>query len=302
MKIYFLFLVSFSFLWEAFAVGVNWWTWEESEASGTLVTWLLSLFSADFLLKIIIAIFLIVFTIILSKVIKEKLFGVLERSNIGDESGKEEVIGVISRTVNIIVLITGFSLTLWVLGLDLGIFMWGIWFGIGFTLKTFLTNFISGIIVVSQGSYYIGDFIEVGAKKGNITKINALFTEVRELDGVVFNIPNIRFFEEDVRNYHTNDKRRVDVDLVVDYDTDILTAKKVLQKVVSNFPQVMPAPEPDILIESFADKGINLCLRCWIHSKEDFVHMKSNITETVNMAFKQTGINMPYPQLVVNQK
>ncbi len=300
MKTNFTILISLIFIPEVFAVAPAW-SEEPSEVS-SLGAGILGLFSADFLLKIIIAMFLIVFTIILSKIIKERLFGFLEKSNIGDETWKEEIIGVISRTVNIIVLITGFSLTLWVLGIDLGIFMWGIWFGIGFTLKTFLTNFISGIIVVSQGSYHIGDLIQVGDKTWRITKINALFTEVKEFDGVIFNIPNIRFFEEDVRNYHTNDKRRVEVDITVDYTADILTAKKVLQKVISNFPQVMKAPEPDILIESFVDKGINLRVRCWVNSKENFIHMKSNIAETVNLAFQQTGIKIPYPQIVVNQK
>lgn len=99
----------------------------------------------------------------------------------------------------------------------------------------------------------MGDLIQVGDKTGNITKINALFTEVREFDGVIFNIPNVRFFEEDVRNYHTNDKRRIDVDITVDFDTDILTAKKILQKVTTNFPQILRAPEADILIVEFTD-------------------------------------------------
>jgi len=66
---------------------------------------------------------------------------------------------------------------------------------------------------------------------------------------VIYNIPNVRFFEENVSNYHTNDKRRVDIEVVVDYTTDITKAKKVLLKVASNFHEVLAAPEPDVLIE-----------------------------------------------------
>jgi small conductance mechanosensitive channel len=72
---------------------------------------------------------------------------------------------------------------------------------------------------------------------------------MEEFDGVVFNIPNVRFFEENVRNFHTNDKRRIDVSVIVDYDTDVLQAKKVLQKVISNFPMVLQAPASDVLIK-----------------------------------------------------
>ena len=236
----------------------------------------------------------------LSKFIQAKLFGYLEAANIGDEGSKEEIIGVISRTVNVIVLITGFSVTLWILGVDLGIFMWGIWFGIWFTLRTFLTNFISGIIVVSQGSYHIGDIIEVGGKMGKITKINALFTSIEEFDGVIFNIPNVRFFEENVSNYHTNDRRRIDVEVLVAYDTDLVQAKKVLYKVASNFPMILKAPETDILVEKLGESGIVLKLRFWIHSSENFITLKSNITETINLAFKQTDIKIPYPQMTIS--
>jgi small conductance mechanosensitive channel len=175
-----------------------------------------------------------------------------------------------------------------------------IWFGIWFTLKTFLTNFISWIIIVSQGSYHIWDLIEIGAQRGRITKIQALFTEIEELDGTIFNIPNIRFFEENVRNFHTNDKRRIDVEVVVWYETDILQAKKVLQKVVSNFPMVLSAPASDVIIGNLWDKGVELTLRFWVSSKENYVTLKSNVTETVNLAFKQTNIHIPYPQITLS--
>lgn len=275
---------------------------ENIEQTGDFIWKIFDIFSVDMAMKLAFAVIVMVFTFIISKIVREKLFGYLERSNIWDDAGKEEVIGVISRTVNIIILITGFSLVLGVLGIDLWIFMWGIWFGIGFTLRTFLTNFISWVIVVTQGSYHVGDLIEVGSKTWKIVKINALFTSMEELDGVTFNIPNVRFFEENVRNFHTNDKRRLDIDVVVAYGTDIVQAKKILQKVISNFPTVLQAPAPDILIKNLGERWVGLQLRFWIHSKESFFKIQSNITETVNLAFEQTGITIPYPQMTVSGK
>lgn len=274
----------------------------EVQQAQTNMDAILSIFSIKMLINIAFAIVVIIATVVISKIVKERIFGILENSNIGDESSKEEMIGVISRTINILILITGFSLTLWILWVDLGIFMWGIWFGIGFTLRTFLTNFISGIIIVTQGSYHIWDMIEVDGKVGNILKINSLFTAIQEFDGVVFNIPNVRFFEENVRNYHTNDKRRIEIEVSVDYSTDIMQAKKVLQKVLSNFPMILQAPASDIIVKNFSDKGIILGMRFWISSKEDFVSLKSNITETVNHAFHQTDIAIPYPQMEISYR
>ena len=268
----------------------------------SFVSVLMGIFSTQTLLKVIFAIVAIVLTYMISKLIQGKMFRYLESANIGDEAGKEELIGVISRTINVIVLVTGFSITLWVLWVDLGIFMWGIGFGIGFTLRTFLTNFISGIIVVTQWNYHIWDLVEVWGKMGRIIKINALFTAIEEFDGVIFNIPNVRFFEENVSNYHTNSRRRIDVQVHVDYATDILQAKKVLQKVVSNFPMVLLTPEPDILIEELGHNGVLLKLRFWIDSRENFITLRSNVTETVNLAFKQTGIKIAYPQITLSHR
>lgn len=293
--IFILLLLFPSSLWAA----VVWGEIEQSKSSVQMLVWF---FSTELLINIIFAIVVIILTFVLSKFIQSRLFHYLEAANIGDEWSKEEIIGLISRTMNVLVLITGFSITLGILGVDLGIFMWGIWFGIWFTLRTFLTNFISGIIIVSQGSYHIWDLIEIGTQRWHITKINALFTEIKELDGVIFNIPNVRFFEENVRNYHTNDKRRIDIEVVVGYETDILQAKKVLQKVVSNFPVVLQAPASDVLIRDLWEKWVGLKLRFWISSKENFITLKSNVTETVNLAFKQTGIHIAYPQMTLSGK
>lgn len=298
---YFVYSLFFILALEVDSFAANSWS-QQAEQTQSFMQTLIGMFSAETLLNIFFAIIVIFLTLVLLKLTKSKLVGYLENANIWDEWSKEEIVGVISRTVNIIVLITGFSVALGVLGVDLGIFMGWIGFGIWFTLRTFLTNFISGIIVVSQGDYHIGDLIEINGKMGRIVKINALFTSIQEFDGVIFNVPNVRFFEENVSNYHTNDKRRIDVEVVVDYDTDITKAKQVLQKVVSNFPNILKAPESDILVESLGERGVCLKLRFWIHSADNFITMRSNITETVNLAFKQTDIHIPYPQVTLSGK
>ncbi len=274
-------------------------TWQaEIEQTQSFMSSMMVLFSTQALLSLFFAIITIVGTFMLAKVLQWRIFHLLERSNIGDESSKEEIIGVVSRTINIFIYVAGFSIALWVLGVDLWIFMWGIGFGIGFTLRTFLTNFISGIIIVTQWSYHIWDMIEVGDKQGYIIKIQALFTSIQELDGVMFNIPNVRFFEENVRNFHTNDKRRIDIEVEVQHGTDIMQARKILEKVASNFPVILQAPTSDVLVEYLWDNGIRLKLRFWIHSRENFLTLKSHMVETINHAFAQNNIHIAAPRMI----
>ncbi|MDQ7023111.1 MAG: mechanosensitive ion channel [Candidatus Gracilibacteria bacterium] len=141
------------------------------------------------LLNIFFAFIIIVFTFIISKILSSKVSGFIEKND--TDGNKVELSGVITRTISITILIIGFTITLSILGIDMGIFLGGFGFGLGFTLKIFLSNFIGGIIMVTQGSYHNGDLIKIGEKMGNIVKINSLFTEVKQFDGVIFYIPNI---------------------------------------------------------------------------------------------------------------
>ena len=197
-----------------------------------------------------------------------------------------------SRIVNITIIITWISIALGVLGVDMTIFMGWIWFGIGFTMRTFLSNFIAWIIMVSQWTYHTNDLIQVEGKQGRIIRINTLFTSAKQLDGVVFTIPNIHFLDKEVKNFNTSEKRRVDIDLHFDYDADIIKIKSVLKKVALSFDEILTSPEAKMIIESFDDSYIRVQYRPWILSETNFIHMRSNILETINLAFKQAGIDV----------
>lgn len=257
---------------------------------------ILGFFSAENFMKLFLAIFVIILTFFFSKVISSKLVSYIER-NATEETSREELTGVISRTVSVTVLIIGFSITLGILGIDMGIFMGWIWFGIGFTLKTFLTNFVAGIMMVTQWYYHNGDMIEVDGTIGKIRKVNALFTAVEQFNGVVFYIPNIHFIEDKVTNYHTNDKRRVDIDVLIDYSADVNKAKKVIQMVLDQFPNLLQAPASDVIVDQLSDNGILLKARYWTPMTDNYFHTRSNISETINLALKKQGIEIAYPHM-----
>ena len=251
--------------------------------------------------KLILVVVTIIWTWIAKKVSSDRLIGYLETKFEWKWWG-EEVIWVVTRSVNITILIIWFSIVLWIMWVDLWIFMWWIWFGIGFTLKTFLTNFTAWIIMVTQWVYHNWDLIEVWGEMWKIVKINSLFTAVEKLDWIIFYIPNISFLEEKVSNYHSNDKRRIEIETLVDYNTDTTKTKAVINKVLENFPVILKEPWSQIIIDKLDDSWILIIIRCWIRSKENYIETKSNITETINLAFKQSQIDIPYPHMEIIQR
>ena len=276
--------------------------WEKEVGQTTsFINTLLNIFSTEVLLNLVFAVITILLTFIISRIVRNKLFIYLERSSIWKNEWKDELIWVITRTINITIFITWFSIALWVLWVDLAIFIWGIWFGIGFTLKTFLTNFIAWIIMVSQWTYHKDDLIKVWGNIWKIIKINALFTSLEKFDGIIFYVPNIKFLEEEVFNYHTNDKRMVEIETLVDYQTDLIKTKNVISKVLESFPNILLAPKSNVIIDKLADSWILVKTRFWIDSRNGkYFQTKSNITETINLAFKKYDINIAFPQITLN--
>lgn len=263
---------------------------------------ILSFVTTELLLNIIFAIIAVVITLALAKLSTARMTKYLESTYAWEESWREELVWVLSRTVNIAILSLWFAISLTILWIDMWIFLWGLWFGIGFTLKIFLTNFIAWILMVTQWFYHIWDIIGVWGRIWTIKKIHALFTEVEQFDGVIFYVPNVKFLEEDILNYHTNDKRRVEVNIWVDYETDILKAKKIMMQVIERFPNILKAPGADVLLLEMKDSSINLSLRFWINSKDSYFELQSNVTETINLAFKQAWINIPFPQITLSNR
>ncbi len=277
-------------------------SWQDLETSNENVWIILSFFSKDLFINIVFAIVVIILTFLIAKILTSKLTNYLEKSADWEWSNKEELIWVLTRTVNISVLTIWFLITLWILWIDTSILMWWIWFWLGFALKIFLTNFIAWILMVTQWYYHNWDLINIWEKTWRIKNINALFTSIQQFDWIIFYVPNIKFMEENVSNYDSNDKRRVDINIWVDYDTDLLKAKEIMLRVLDNFPNILQAPSSTILVDKFWDNSINLNLRFWINSSDKYLEIKSNVIETINMAFKKYWIKIPFPQITLSNR
>ena len=272
-------------------------SWEKTKENSNII---LSIFTVDTLLNIVFAIIAIIITLIISKLITWRVSSFIEKW--WSTENREELISVVARTTNIFILSIWFTIALSILGVDVSIFLWGFWFGLWFTLKIFLSNFIAWVVMVTQWSYHNWDLIKIWDKIWNIRKINSLFTEVEQFDWVIFFIPNVKFLENQVENYHINDKRRVEINLWVDYETDLVKAKKIMLQVVENFPNVLKTPEKTVYITKFDNSSINMSLRFWINSHGEYFKIKSNVTETINLAFKQYWIKIPFPQVTLSNR
>ena len=114
---------------------------KEIEQANENVSIIFGFFSKNFLINIIFAFCVLIWTFFFSKILTAKITSYLEITSEWKWSNKEELIWVLTRTVNISVLTIWVFITLGILWVDIWFLMWWIWFWLGFTLKVFLSNF-----------------------------------------------------------------------------------------------------------------------------------------------------------------
>lgn len=105
---------------------------------------------------------------------------------------------------------------------------------LGFASQTSISNLISGLFVVSEGAFQVGDTIQVGSTVGDVMSVDMLSVKLRTSDNRYVRIPNEQLIKSEVTNLSKFPIRRFDLTLSVAYDSDIAHVRRVLVKVAED--------------------------------------------------------------------
>lgn len=172
---------------------------------------------------------------------------------------------------------------------------------VGFASKSSISNIISGIFLIIEKSFEIGDTIKVNGYTGTVKSIDILSVKIRTFDNTMVRIPNEKILGTDLTNLTHYRLRRVDIPIGISYTADVDKVKKVLLDLIADNTQVMKKPEPSVRITDFGDSAINIRFSVYA-AKEDYGALKAELYEQVKLAFEREKIDIPYPQLTVHQE
>jgi len=170
---------------------------------------------------------------------------------------------------------------------------------IGLALQGSLSNFASGVLIISLRPFKSGDFIEAGGVAGVVEEIKLFSTFIRSGDNKQIIIPNSSVVGSAITNYSTKPTRRVDLVIGVSYDADIKKAKEVLTEVTANNKNVLQDPAPVIAVSELADNSVNFVVRPWVNSS-DYWPTYFELLETIKIRLDEEKIGIPYPQMDVH--
>ncbi len=165
---------------------------------------------------------------------------------------------------------------------------------IGFAAQTSLSNLISGIFLIFERPFQVGDVISIGDTTGAVLSIDLLSVKLRQFDNKFVRIPNESVIKGQVTNITRFPIRRYDINLGVAYKEDIKRAIKILKEVADNNPYCLDEPEPIILFTGFGESALNILFAVWF-LKSDFLNLRNTILGEIKERFDLEGIEIPFP-------
>ena len=167
---------------------------------------------------------------------------------------------------------------------------------IGFAFQDIFKNFLSGIILLIEEPFRIGDEVIIDCYQGVVKHISIRTTEIYTYNGEKVLLPNSTVFTDAVKVITAYSFRRTDLSVGVDYDTSLPEATKILKTTIQNVEGVLQEPFPEIDLVNFGDSSIDFVVRYWTNSQEKKVrYVQTQAIVAIKKAFDEADINIPYP-------
>ncbi len=167
---------------------------------------------------------------------------------------------------------------------------------LGFAFRDIAENYLAGILLSVRQPFAPNDLVSIDGEEGKVIRLTARATVLLTLDGNHLRVPNARVFKAVLVNYTRNPLRRLDFEVGVGVDEDLVRAQKIGRDVLSEMDAVIREPPPMALIERLADSTVVIHLYAWFDQRTtDYFKARSEAIRVVKAAYDDAGIEMPEP-------
>lgn len=165
---------------------------------------------------------------------------------------------------------------------------------IGFASQTSASNLISGLFLVGERPFELGDIIKVGDTTGEVLSIDLLSVKLRTFDNLFVRIPNENLIKSQMTNMTRFPIRRFDMRVSVAYREDVSKVREVLAAVAEQNSLCLDEPAPLFIFIGFGESSLDIQFSVWA-KRESFLDLRNTMHEQVKDAFDAAGIEIPFP-------
>jgi potassium-dependent mechanosensitive channel len=225
--------------------------------------------------------------------------GLLSRISI--DASTRYAIASVSRYVIVIV---GSMIGLGLLGLRWSQLQWmaaALSVGLGFGLQEIFGNFVSGLILLFERPFRVGDVITIGEFTGTVSRIRTRATTLIDFDNKEVVVPNKTFITERLINWTLSDTRtRITLHVGVAYGSDVQQVHSLLLQAANEHPQVLNDPAPRSWFLAFGASSLEFELRLFVDTVADRMPVTSEMNARIAELFATHDIEIAFPQLDLN--
>jgi small conductance mechanosensitive channel len=192
------------------------------------------------------------------------------------------------------------------LGLKIGPLIAGagiVGLAVGFGGQYLIRDIISGLFLILENQYRIGDSIDINGVSGLVEDISLRKTTLRDINGTVHHIPHgeIKLVSNLSKNY-----ARVNLDIGISYNTDLDHAISVINRTGKElaedpaFSDSIISPPQFLRVNDFADSAVILKILGDTKPLKQW-EVTGEMRKRLKIAFDREGIEIPFPQRVIHE-
>jgi potassium-dependent mechanosensitive channel len=175
--------------------------------------------------------------------------------------------------------------------------------GIGFGLQNIVNNFVSGLILLVERPFKVGDWVITGTTEGFVRRISVRATEIETFQHQSIIVPNSELINASVGNWmHKNRLGRTDIAIGVGYNSDPRRVMEILLEIAQAHMKVLKSPEPAVAFLAFGDSSLDFELRVHLADILDGLNVRNDLRLEIFERFRAEGIEIPFPQRDLNIK
>ncbi|WP_426130869.1 mechanosensitive ion channel family protein [Pararhizobium sp. PWRC1-1] len=169
--------------------------------------------------------------------------------------------------------------------------------GVGFGLQNIVSNFVSGLILLVERPFKVGDWVVTGTTEGFVKRISVRATEIETFQRQTIMVPNSLFINASVGNWtHKNKLGRSDIPVTVSYNSAPRQVMDTLLQIAAAHPLVLKNPEPQAVFSAFGDATMTFELRVYLADIVNGNGVRNDLRLAIYERFKDEGLGAPFPK------
>lgn len=170
---------------------------------------------------------------------------------------------------------------------------------VGLSLQGSLSNFASGVLLLTFRPFKVGDVVNVVGNLGTVDEIELFSTRLITPDNRLLILPNTSIFNNTIENVTAMPTRRVEVKVGVVYGASVDETRRALESAITSVEAVLAEPPSQVMLSELGASSVDWLVRAWVKT-EDFWTIREALIRAVKQELAAANIGIPFPQVEVH--